>query len=147
MCPLCLVNLQKAAGDTMRFRDISHYLLEAQPTSSSRSRGGRSSGTAARSTNSLANASKRWMSAKFETEPERGADGAAGGQPDRVDVVVEGHALAELAADERLARDREGDLAGAGVAEAAGPQGDVVPAGDAVDVALVDDAAVRDGGS
>ena len=30
MCPLCLVNLQKAAGDTMRFRDISHYLLEAQ---------------------------------------------------------------------------------------------------------------------
>ncbi len=30
MCPLCLVNLQKAAGDTMHFQDISHYLLEAQ---------------------------------------------------------------------------------------------------------------------
>lgn len=26
MCPICLVNLQKAAGDTMRFTDISHYL-------------------------------------------------------------------------------------------------------------------------
>jgi Fe-S oxidoreductase len=34
MCPLCLVNLQKAAGETMRFRDISHYLARA---SSSRS--------------------------------------------------------------------------------------------------------------
>jgi hypothetical protein len=33
-------------------------------------------------------------------------------------------ALAELAADERLARDREGDLAGARVAEAAGAQRD-----------------------
>jgi Fe-S oxidoreductase len=29
MCPLCLVNLQKAAGDTMPFRDISHYLARA----------------------------------------------------------------------------------------------------------------------
>ncbi|MGC9974962.1 MAG: (Fe-S)-binding protein [Gaiellaceae bacterium] len=29
MCPLCLVNLQKAAGETMRFRDISHYLTRA----------------------------------------------------------------------------------------------------------------------
>ncbi len=30
MCPLCLVSLQKAAGGTMRFRDISHYLVQAQ---------------------------------------------------------------------------------------------------------------------
>jgi Fe-S oxidoreductase len=29
MCPLCLVNLQKAAGASMRFRDISHYLAKA----------------------------------------------------------------------------------------------------------------------
>jgi Fe-S oxidoreductase len=29
MCPICLVNLQKAAGDTMRFTDISHYLRTA----------------------------------------------------------------------------------------------------------------------
>jgi Fe-S oxidoreductase len=29
MCPLCLVNLQKAAGETMPFRDISHYLTQA----------------------------------------------------------------------------------------------------------------------
>lgn len=29
MCPLCLVNLQRAAGDSMRFTDISHYLLQA----------------------------------------------------------------------------------------------------------------------
>jgi len=29
MCPLCLVNLQKAAGETMRFEDISHYLCNA----------------------------------------------------------------------------------------------------------------------
>ena len=29
MCPICLVNLTKAAGDTMRFRDISQVLLEA----------------------------------------------------------------------------------------------------------------------
>jgi Fe-S oxidoreductase len=29
MCPICLVNLQKAAGDTMRFTDISHYLRSA----------------------------------------------------------------------------------------------------------------------
>jgi hypothetical protein len=43
-------------------------------------------------------------------------------QAERVDVVVEGHALAELAADERLARDRERNLAGSGVAEAAGAQ-------------------------
>ena len=28
-CPLCLVNLRKAAGDTMRFRDISHYLVQS----------------------------------------------------------------------------------------------------------------------
>ena len=60
-----------------------------------------------------------------------------------LDVVVERHAVAELAADERLARDRERDLARAGVAEAARAQRDVVPRGDAVDVALVDDAPVR----
>jgi len=35
MCPLCLVNLQKAAGETMRFRDISHYLAQAAGTRSS----------------------------------------------------------------------------------------------------------------
>ena len=29
MCPLCLVNLQKAAGETMRFTDISEYLRRA----------------------------------------------------------------------------------------------------------------------
>jgi Fe-S oxidoreductase len=29
MCPLCLVNLQKAAGDTMPFADISSYLHQA----------------------------------------------------------------------------------------------------------------------
>ena len=32
-------------------------------------------------------------------EPERRADGAAGRQADRADVVVEGHAVAELPAD------------------------------------------------
>ncbi len=29
MCPICLVNLRKAAGGTVRFRDISDYLVEA----------------------------------------------------------------------------------------------------------------------
>lgn len=29
MCPLCFVNLSKAAGDTMRFQDISHVLRRA----------------------------------------------------------------------------------------------------------------------
>ena len=29
MCPLCLVNLRRAAGDTMPFQDISHYLRQA----------------------------------------------------------------------------------------------------------------------
>ncbi len=29
MCPLCLVNLQRAAGSSMPFRDVSHYLLQA----------------------------------------------------------------------------------------------------------------------
>ena len=29
MCPLCLVNLSKAAGGTVRFRDISEVLIEA----------------------------------------------------------------------------------------------------------------------
>lgn len=29
MCPLCLVNLRKAANGSLRVRDISHYLLEA----------------------------------------------------------------------------------------------------------------------
>jgi Fe-S oxidoreductase len=29
MCPMCFVNLSQAAGDTMRFRDISSYLREA----------------------------------------------------------------------------------------------------------------------
>jgi Fe-S oxidoreductase len=29
MCPMCLVNLSNAAGDTMRFKDISQYLREA----------------------------------------------------------------------------------------------------------------------
>jgi Fe-S oxidoreductase len=29
MCPICLVNLRKAADGTMRFRDISDYLVEA----------------------------------------------------------------------------------------------------------------------
>ena len=33
MCPLCLVNLQKAAGRTMGFKDISQYLLEAYGSS------------------------------------------------------------------------------------------------------------------
>jgi hypothetical protein len=59
-----------------------------------------------------------------------------------VEIVVECHPFAELAADQGLAGDGEGDLAGAGVAEAAGAQRDVVLAGEAVDVALVDDAPV-----
>src|SRR6266545_799278 len=80
-------------------------------------------------------------------ESDRGADGAAGGKPDRLDVVVDRHCIAELAADERFARDREGDLAGAGVAEAAGSERDVVPTRDAVDVALVDDASVEVAGA
>jgi Fe-S oxidoreductase len=29
MCPLCLVNLQRAANGSMAFRDISHYLIRA----------------------------------------------------------------------------------------------------------------------
>ena len=29
MCPLCLVNLQRAADGSMPFRDISHYLIKA----------------------------------------------------------------------------------------------------------------------
>ena len=29
MCPMCFVNLSSAAGDTMRFKDISQYLREA----------------------------------------------------------------------------------------------------------------------
>jgi Fe-S oxidoreductase len=29
MCPLCLVNLQRAAGGSMPLRDVSHYLLAA----------------------------------------------------------------------------------------------------------------------
>ena len=29
MCPMCFVNLSQAAGDTMRFKDISQYLREA----------------------------------------------------------------------------------------------------------------------
>ncbi len=28
MCPICLVNLRKAADGTMRIRDISDYLTE-----------------------------------------------------------------------------------------------------------------------
>src|SRR6266545_7140942 len=76
-------------------------------------------------------------------ESERGADGAAGGKPDRFDIVVDRHCIAELAADERFARDREGDLTGAGVAEAAGSERDVVPTRHAVDIALVDDPSVR----
>ena len=51
--------------------------------------------------------------------------------------------MAELASDECLARDGEGHLAGAGVAEAAGAQRERVATGDAIDVALVDDSAVR----
>ena len=29
MCPICLTNLRKAAGGTMRVRDISDYLAQA----------------------------------------------------------------------------------------------------------------------
>jgi hypothetical protein len=29
MCPMCFVNLSNAAGDSMRFKDISQYLREA----------------------------------------------------------------------------------------------------------------------
>jgi Fe-S oxidoreductase len=29
MCPICYINLQKAAKDTMQFDDISDYLLRA----------------------------------------------------------------------------------------------------------------------
>ena len=62
------------------------------------------------------------------SQPEGRADGAAGRQSDLADVVVERHAIAELAADERLAGDRERHLSCAGVAEAPRPQRDVVPA-------------------
>ncbi len=41
MCPICLVNLPKA-GDGMRFRDISDYLVEA----STRPPGARGAGVA-----------------------------------------------------------------------------------------------------
>jgi len=75
-------------------------------------------------------------------ESERGAHGAAGGQSDLADVVLEGHAFAELPADERLARDRERNLARAGVTETAGTEGEVVLARNAIYVALVDDAPV-----
>jgi hypothetical protein len=44
------------------------------------------------------------MSAKFDAT-ERGADGAAGGNPDRLDVVVDRHCITEFAADERFAQD------------------------------------------
>jgi len=40
---------------------------------------------------------------QVRSEPERGPNGAARGKTDRVDVVVERHALAELAADQGLA--------------------------------------------
>ena len=33
MCPICLVNLRKAANGTVRFRDISEYLVEAVSSS------------------------------------------------------------------------------------------------------------------
>ena len=32
MCPLCLVNLRRGAGDTMLFEDISQYLRQAYAT-------------------------------------------------------------------------------------------------------------------
>src|SRR6266545_3775093 len=105
-------------------------------------RGGRSSGTAERSRNSRAKAVKRSTSARLEASPSEARTAPPDGRPDRVDVVVEAHALAEVAADQSLARDRERDLAGAGVAEAAGAQRDGVPSGHAIDVALVDDAPV-----
>ncbi len=35
MCPLCLVNLSKAAGETVTFRDISEVLVEAHERRSS----------------------------------------------------------------------------------------------------------------
>jgi hypothetical protein len=37
MCPLCLVNLQKAAGGAMRFQDISNYLVRAYGSETERS--------------------------------------------------------------------------------------------------------------
>jgi hypothetical protein len=79
----------------------------------------------------------------LDASPSDAPDRAAGGQPDRAHVVVEDHSVAELAAQQRLARDGEGDLAGARVAEAARAQRDLVVGGHAVDVALVHDAAVR----
>jgi hypothetical protein len=54
-------------------------------------RGGRPPEIRVRSTNSVANSTKRWTVAEVGDEAERGADRAAGGQADRVDVVVEGH--------------------------------------------------------
>ena len=105
-------------------------------------RGGRSSGTSGEVDELGGESAKRSRSARFEAIPSEARIAPPEGRPIALHVVVERHALAELAADERLARDRERDLAGARVAEAAGAQRDVVPAGDAVDVALVDDAAV-----
>ena len=87
-------------------------------------RGGRSSGTVGEVDELARERGEAVDVGEVGREPERGADGAAGGQADRADVVVERHPVAELAADECLARDREGDLAGAGVAEAAGAQRD-----------------------
>ena len=63
-------------------------------------------------------------------------------EPDGPDVVIECHALAELAADERLVGDRERDLARSRVAEATGAKRHAALGGDTVDVALVDDATV-----
>src|SRR6185437_1617512 len=58
-------------------------------------------------------------------------------------VVVERHARAELAADERLARDRERGLPRPGIAKAAGAKRHRVLLCDSVDEPFVDDPAVR----
>ena len=84
----------------------------------------------------------RYTSAKLRRESQRDPDRAARGHPDEADVVVEDHPVLE-ALGQPLLGDRERDLAGAGVAEASGPEGDVVRRRDLVDQALVDDTAVR----
>jgi hypothetical protein len=77
------------------------------------------------------------------SQPKRGPHGTPGGQSDRVDLVIQRHPFAELAAHEPLTRDRECDFAGTRIAKASGPQRDHVLARNTIDEALVDDAAVR----
>ena len=72
--------------------------------------------------NSRAKHVKRCTSATFETGPSDVRIAPPDGRPIWLDVILEHHACAELPAQQRLERDRERDLAGSRVAEAAGAQ-------------------------